>query len=72
LYQKSDEFAASMRQQEPGPGVVSKVIQQAIESPKPKARYLAGVAFPGGLVIGLRDFFWDSVLKRMFAITPAK
>lgn len=70
LYQKSNEFAASMRKQEFEPEVVSQVIQQAIESPRPKARYLAGVNLPGRLVIYLRDLVWDMVLKRMFAFTP--
>ena len=72
LYQKSDEFAASMRGQEPGAEAVSQVVQQAIEAPKPKARYLAGVAFPGGLVLALRDFVWDGVCRQMFKITPAE
>lgn len=72
LYQKSDEFAESMRQQEPGPDVVSKVVQQAIESSNPKPRYLAGVAFPGRLVLYLRDFVWDIALKRMFTFIPQK
>ena len=58
LYRKNDEFAKSMHQSEQGPEVVSKVIQQAIEAPKPKARYLAGVALPGKLVLYLRQFFW--------------
>jgi NADP-dependent 3-hydroxy acid dehydrogenase YdfG len=71
LYQKSDEFGASMRKQEFGPDIVSKVIQQAIESPRPKARYLAGVALLGRLVIYLRDFVWDMALKRMFTFTPS-
>ncbi len=72
LYQKSDQFAASMRQQEPGPEVVSQVIQQAIETPRPKASYLAAVAFPGGLVLLLRDIVWDLVLRRMFKIDPSE
>jgi len=73
LYQKSDEFAESMRKQEPGPDVVSKVIQQAIESSNPKPRYLAGVAFPSSLVIMyLRDLVWDMALKRMFTFAPQK
>ena len=72
LYQKGAQFDASMRNQEPGPEVVSAVIQQAIEAPKPKARYLAGVALPGRLVLRLRDFLWDAVLKRMFEFVPAE
>ena len=72
LYQKSDQFAASMRQQEPGPEVVSQVIQQAIETSQPKARYLAAVALSGRLVLLLRDLIWDPVLQRMFKIEPAE
>ena len=72
LYQKSDRFAASTRQQEPGAEVVSQVIQQAIETPRPKARYLAAVALPGRLVLILRDFVWDMVLRRTFKIEPAE
>jgi short-subunit dehydrogenase len=71
LYQKSDEFAASMRGQEPGAEAVSQVVQQAIEAPNPKARYLAGVAFSGKLVLALRDFVWDGVSRQMFKIMPA-
>ena len=72
LYRKSDQFAASMRQQEPGPEVVSQMIQQAIETPKPKARYIAAVAPSGRLVLLLRDLIWDPVLQRMFKIEPAE
>ena len=68
LYQKSDQFAASMRQQEHGPQVVSQVIQQAIEAPNPKARYLAAVALSGRLVLVLRDFVWNPVLRRLFKV----
>ena len=69
LYQKNDEFAASMQVYEPE--VVSKVIQQAIEAPRSKARYLAGVAMPAmPLLIALRDWVWELVLQRMFKITP--
>lgn len=70
LYQKSDEFAESMRKQEQGPEVVSKIIQQAIEAPNPRARYLAGVALPGRLVLYLRDLVWDTVLQRTFKFVP--
>jgi NAD(P)-dependent dehydrogenase (short-subunit alcohol dehydrogenase family) len=70
LYRKSDEFAESMRQQEQGPEVVSKTIQQAIEASKPKTRYLTGVALPGRLVLYLRDFVWDMVLQRTFKFVP--
>ena len=69
--EKSDEFADSMHRQESGPDAVSRVIQQEIESPRPKARYLAAVDFSGRLVLRLRDFVWDAVLQRMFKLEPA-
>jgi NAD(P)-dependent dehydrogenase (short-subunit alcohol dehydrogenase family) len=68
LYQKNDEIAATMRKNEPGPEAVSQVIQEAIEASKPKARYLAGVAFSGRLAINFRDFFWNPLVERMFKI----
>lgn len=69
LYQRSDKFAASMRKDEPGPEIVSKVIEQAIQVSKPKARYLVAFPFSGRFVICLRDFVWSFVLKQMFKIT---
>lgn len=63
LYFKYQQVSDSMRGEEPGPDAVSKVIQQAMESPKPKARYLAGVGFSVRLAIFLRDFAWDSVVR---------
>lgn len=68
LYQRSDEFAAGMRQTETGPEVVSTVIQQAIEVAKPKARYLAGVPFSGKIILHLGDTVWDLVLRRTFKV----
>jgi NAD(P)-dependent dehydrogenase (short-subunit alcohol dehydrogenase family) len=70
LYQKSDEFAASMRRNEPGPEVVSRVIQQAIEASHPKPYYFAGVNFSSRLVIALRDWLWDRVVRVMFKVAP--
>jgi NAD(P)-dependent dehydrogenase (short-subunit alcohol dehydrogenase family) len=66
LYKQSDQFAASMRKDEPGPEVVSEVIERAIKAVTPKARYLAAIPLSGRLVIHLRDFVWGSVLKQMF------
>jgi hypothetical protein len=57
-----------MRQSEPGPEAVSRVIQQAIETAQPKARYLAAIPLSGRLVLFLRDIVWDLVLKEMFRI----
>jgi hypothetical protein len=58
-----------MRGREPGPEVVSAVVQRALEAPKPKARYLAGVAFPASLILPLRDLLWNAALQRMFGVT---
>lgn len=71
LYQQSQDVSASMRQHEPGPEVVSKVVQQAIEASKPKARYLVAFPFSGRLVLYLGDSVWDLVLRRMFKIAAA-
>ncbi len=71
LYQKFLQTNANMHRREPGPEAVSRVIQQAIEAPRPKARYLAGIPFSGRLVIFWRDFIWDVVVRQMFKIAPA-
>jgi NAD(P)-dependent dehydrogenase (short-subunit alcohol dehydrogenase family) len=69
LYRKFQQVNTGMQKNEPGPEIVSRVIQQAIEAPNPKARYLAGIAFSGRLVMGVRDFVWDRVVRQMFKIT---
>ncbi len=71
LYRLSDEFAASMRHQEPGPEIVSQVIQQAIETSKPKARYHAGISLSGELILHLGDSVWDLALRRMFKVNSS-
>jgi NAD(P)-dependent dehydrogenase (short-subunit alcohol dehydrogenase family) len=68
LYEQYQKVTASMRKQEPGPEAVSKVVQHAIEASRPKARYLAGFAFSGRLVIFLGAAFWDRVVRQMFKI----
>ncbi len=68
LYQQSDQFAAGMRRNAPGPEAVSQVIQQAIETARPKARYLVAVPFSGRLVLHLGNSVWDYALRRMFKI----
>jgi short-subunit dehydrogenase len=40
LYKQYQKVTADMRRQEPGPDVVSRVVQQAMETSHPKARYL--------------------------------
>lgn len=71
LYRRSDEFSASMRQQETGPEIVSQVIQQAIESSKPKVRYHANIPFSAALLMmHLGDPLWNLVLKHLFKTEP--
>lgn len=71
LYQRSDEFSKSMRQQEVGPEIVSQVVQQAIEAPRPKARYHANIPFAAELLMmHWGDPVWDLVLRRLFKIEP--
>jgi NAD(P)-dependent dehydrogenase (short-subunit alcohol dehydrogenase family) len=69
LYRQYFQVSEGMRRQEPGPEAVSKVIQQALESSRPKARYLAGVPFSTKLVIHLGGSVWNFVVKRMYKIT---
>ncbi len=68
LYHRVDEVFASMRQGEAGPEVVSRVIQEAIEAPHPKARYLAGVPVVVKLVMALGDGVWDMVMRQRFKV----
>lgn len=68
LYQHYRQFTAGVRQQECGPEVVSKVVQQALEASRPKARYLAAVGFSSKLVMRLGNSVWDFVLKRVLKL----
>jgi NAD(P)-dependent dehydrogenase (short-subunit alcohol dehydrogenase family) len=70
LYRKYQQVSDGMRGQEPGPEAVSKVIQHAMESSEPKARYLAGVGLSVRLAISLRDLVWDSVVGQLFKLAP--
>ena len=71
LYRLSDQFAASMRDQQTGPETVSEVIQEALETSRPKARYHAGIPFSGELILHLGDSVWDMALRRMFKVKPS-
>jgi NAD(P)-dependent dehydrogenase (short-subunit alcohol dehydrogenase family) len=68
LYLQYQKVTADMRRQEPGPDAVSRVIQQAIETPRPKARYVAGFTLAGKLVMFLGHSAWDLVVRQMFKI----
>jgi NAD(P)-dependent dehydrogenase (short-subunit alcohol dehydrogenase family) len=71
LYDQYQKVTANMRQQEAGPDAVSKVVQQVMETSRPKARYVAGFPFSGKVVMALDARVWDTVVKSMFHITPA-
>jgi NAD(P)-dependent dehydrogenase (short-subunit alcohol dehydrogenase family) len=68
LYIQYQQVTAKMRLHEPGPDVVSRVVQQAIEDPRPRARYIAGFPFSGRLVLHLGNSVWDHVVRQMFRI----
>lgn len=73
LYRKFQQVNADMSKDIPGPEVVAAVIQRAIETARPKARYTAGIAFSARLVIALRDLVWDGVVRKMFKVaSPAR
>jgi short-subunit dehydrogenase len=66
LYQSYLRVMTTMRKQEPGPEIVSQVVQQAIEASTPKARYLVAVPFSNKVVLRLGDAARDGILKWMF------
>ncbi|MEM5775198.1 MAG: SDR family oxidoreductase, partial [Anaerolineaceae bacterium] len=66
FYRKHQQVSDGMRRNEPGPGLVYAVVQQALKATNPKPRYLAGVDLPGKIVMSLRDLLWDRVVQSMF------
>jgi hypothetical protein len=58
----------SMRKQEAEPEIVSQVIQEAMESPKPRMRYHAGIPLSGEIVLHLGDSVWQAALARIFKV----
>ena len=68
LYRHYQRVMTTMRKQEPGPEIVSQVVQQAIETSKPKARYLVAVPFSQRVVLRLGDAARDALFRRMFKI----
>ncbi len=69
LYQQYLHAMTTMRKQEPGPEAVSGVVQQAIETSKPKARYLVAVPFSQKVVLRLGGGVRDKIFRRMFKIS---
>lgn len=72
LYQRNRQVETLLRRQEVGPEAVSRVVQQAIEAPRPRARYLAGVPFSGRVLLrawpALPDPLRGLVLQRLFDV----
>jgi NAD(P)-dependent dehydrogenase (short-subunit alcohol dehydrogenase family) len=71
LYQQSLRVTTTMRKSEPGPEIVSQVVQQAIEASKPKARYVVAVPFSTRLLLHLGDSLRDFILRRVFKMVPS-
>ncbi len=69
LYEQYQKVTANMRQHEPELREVSQVVQKSIETPKPKARYVAGFPLSGKAVLLLGDPVWNLVVRSMFQIT---
>ena len=66
LYRKYQQVSDRMRGKEPGPEAVSEVIQCAMESTNPKARYLVGFPFSGRLFLHLGGPAWNFAVRQMF------
>lgn len=70
LYRRLDQYYADMQRNQPGPEAVAQVIQQAIESQKPKTRYLVAIPFSGRVALHLGNAVWDRGLGRIFKFAP--
>ncbi len=68
LYEKYVRLMTRMRNNDPGPEVVSAVVQQAIEAPEPRARYLVAVPLLNRLALLAGDKIKDSAIKQMLKI----
>lgn len=68
LYCQYEKVTADMRRREALPEAVSQVVQRAIESRRPKPRYVAGFPFSGKVVLFLGESTWDLVVRQMFKI----
>lgn len=72
LYGRLNRYYTEGQRKQPGPEAVTRVIQQAIESPKPKARYLVAVSLSGRFFLHLGDAVWERGLGRIFGFAPSE
>lgn len=72
LYRRLDQYYTAMQRNQPGPEAVARIIQQAIESPKPKSRYIVAVPFAGRLALRLGNAIWERGLRRIFQFVPSE
>ncbi len=67
LYENFGIFIANSRRGAPGPEAVSYIVQKAIETSRPRARYKAAVPFAVNILLGLgdkpRDFLFKTALR---------
>jgi NAD(P)-dependent dehydrogenase (short-subunit alcohol dehydrogenase family) len=72
LYRRDNALADSMRDKEPGPEAVSRVVLRALSAEHPKTRYSAGIPLLAELLSrlndSLKDRLWSAALER--AIVP--
>jgi len=71
LHRRSTQITTNMRHGEPGPEVVSRIVQQAIEAAQPRARYLAGVKPLNRLIFHLGVSVRDVIFKQLYQITAS-
>jgi NAD(P)-dependent dehydrogenase (short-subunit alcohol dehydrogenase family) len=72
LYARSHEVSSNMRRHEPGPEVVARVVEQAIEATHPCARYIAGFPMSGRIMLGLGAAAWDVAVKQMYQVAASR
>ncbi|WP_238916184.1 SDR family oxidoreductase [Clostridium sp. YIM B02555] len=68
LYKNYKTFNDNARTNEPGPEVVSLVVQKAIEASRPQKRYMAGVPSFNRMMTHFGDGVKDCVVKSLFKI----
>ncbi len=70
LYEEYKQRMMQMREDVPGPQVVSQVVQQAIEAPEPRTRYVVAVPWTFRVAGYFGDGLKDFALKQLLKIKP--